>query len=96
MSVISDADETIDAIAERQMEQAAWHRVCHAMEILTRESINHQKYRPLISLMRIWGEELAGLRRAQGKKGIEWGHNVCREEATELAKQGIVVSYSAD
>ena len=80
--------------AQIKMKHDAWGRMCKAFEALTLQSVNEEQCRPLVSLIRLWGEELAVLRREQGDDGIEWGRNVREDEAFKLAEQGIVTTFS--
>lgn len=85
---------TIDALAQMGMEHNAWLRMCDSFRVLTGDSVNDEKYRPLMSLVRMWGEELAVLRREQGDDGVTFGRDIRKREAAELAKQGIIASFS--
>ena len=52
-------------------EHEAWKKMCEAFELLALQSVNEKQCQPLVSLIRLWGEELAILRRDQGDDGIK-------------------------
>ncbi len=74
----------ISDLVRMAAENDAWSRVCGEFERLTLQSLSEPQCAALAACIRIWGEELATLRRGQGSDGIKHGRKVREEETARI------------
>jgi len=81
---MNDHGTNIPESALMEIEWHAWQRWCHAAEGLIGISINDERAVKLVALTRIWGEQLARVRRAQP---LDYGMKVIGDEGARLSEE---------